>query len=80
MMGKGRFPRMESIEPMIMKVLNMSDSPMTLLSVNYHVNGMAGKTVNLKAVKSSLAFLVESRKVSERLDKENGMTYYKALA
>lgn len=78
-MRKSKVSRTDFVEPMILKILKMSNSPMTTLSINYHVNEMAGKTVNLKVIKSSLTFLVNNNKISERLDRGNGITYYETL-
>ena len=77
MMRKGAVPRIEFVEPMILKILKMSEMPMTVLSINYHINERVGKMINLKVIKNSLTFLVNDKKISERIDKENGIAYFK---
>ena len=78
-MRKGTVPRIDFVEPMILKILKTSEIPMTVLSINYHVNERAGKTINLKVIKNSLTFLVNNKKISERIDKENGISYFKLI-
>jgi hypothetical protein len=78
-MGKRSVPRIGFVEPMILKILKMSEVPMTTLSINYHVNERTGKTINLKVIKSSLASLVSSKKISEGIDDESGVAYYRLV-
>ena len=78
-MAKRSVSRIDFVEPMILKVLKMSESPMTTMSINYHVNEIAGKTVNLKVIKSILTSLVDSKKISEGIDEENGIAYYRLI-
>ncbi len=80
MMRKGKVPYMDFVEPLILKILKMSEMPMTVLSINYHVNERVGKMINLKVIKNSLTFLVDNKKISERIDKENGIAYFKLIA
>ena len=68
------------IEPAILKILKESVEAMSTLGINYRINELAGKVINLNVVRNHLMFLVKSRKVSERLDSDNGVTYYKLLA
>jgi len=70
---------MDFVGPLILKILKMSETPMTLLSINYHVNEKSGKIVNLNIIKSSVRSLVDSNKISERIDKENEIAYYKLI-
>jgi repressor of nif and glnA expression len=76
-MGKRSVPRIDFVEPMILKILEMSKLPMTTLSINYHVNERTGKTINLKVIKNSLASLVSNKKISEGIDEESGIAYYR---
>jgi hypothetical protein len=78
-MGKRSIPRIDFVEPMIIKILKMSKLPMTTLSINYHVNEKTGKTINLKVIKNSLASLVSDKKVSEGIDEDSGIAYYKLV-
>lgn len=78
-MAKRSVPRIDFVEPMILKILKMSKSPMTTMSINYRVNESAGKTVNLKVIKNILTSLVDSKKISEGTNEENGITYYKLI-
>jgi len=70
---------MDFVEPMILKILKMSRIPMSVLSINYHVNERAGKSINLNVIKSNLTFLVSHNKISEKLDRKNGIVYYKLI-
>jgi hypothetical protein len=72
-------PYMDFVEPMILKILKISEIPMSTLSINYRVNERAGKTINLNVVKSNLTFLVNNKKISEKLDEKNGVVYYKLI-
>jgi len=65
---------------MILRILEDAKSPLSTLGVNYMINEAAGRMINLNTVKESLVSLVKSKKVSERLDDENGVTYYKLLS
>jgi hypothetical protein len=67
------------IDPAILKILKESIGPMSTLGVNYRINEIAGKVINLNVIRNHLLFLVKSRKISERLDNENGVTYYTLL-
>jgi hypothetical protein len=79
MMKKNTVPYMDFVGPMILKILKMSKIPMTTLSINYHVNEIAGKTINLNVIKSNLTFFVNHKKISEKIDEENGIAYYKLI-
>lgn len=76
---RGRASSIDFIEPMILKVLKVSEIPMSTLSVNYRVNESARRTINLNVIKNNLTFLVKKRKISEKLDKANGVVYYKLI-
>lgn len=67
------------IEPAILKILKESAVPMSTLGINYRINESVGKVINLNVIRNNLLFLVKSKKISERLDNENGVTYYKLL-
>lgn len=72
-------PGFDFVEPMILKVLKVSEIPMSILSINYRVNEDAGKTINLNVIKNLLTFLVEKNKISEKMDRRNGVVYYKLV-
>ena len=76
---RGRTAGHDFVEPMILKILKESRVPMSTLAVNYRVNESAGRTVNLNVIKNHLTFLVKNKKVSERLDKGNGVVYYRLI-
>jgi len=73
----GRLPGHDFVEPMILSILKVSEIPMSILSINYRVNEGAGRTINLNVIKQRLTFLVGKKKISEKLDKRNGVVYYK---
>ena len=72
----GRAPRQDFVEPMILNILKVSEIPMSTLAINFRVNERAGRTVNLNVIKTNLTFLVDNKKISEKLDKGNGVVYY----
>jgi len=72
-----RAPRQDFVEPMILKILKISEIPMSILAINFRVNERAGRTVNLNDIKNNLTFLVDHKKISQKLDKGNGVVYYK---
>jgi len=72
-------PYMDFVEPMILKILKLSEIPMTPLSINYRVNERFGRAVGMNVIKSNLRFLVNHKKISEKLDKKNGIIYYKSI-
>lgn len=67
------------VEPMILKILEKSMVSMSTLAINYKVNEAAGRTINLNVIKNRLIFLVKNKKIFERFDKENNVTYYKLI-
>lgn len=75
----GRIPSSDFVEPMILKVLKVSEIPMSTLSINYRVNENARRIINLNVIRNRLKFLVEKKKISEKLDKKNGVLYYKLI-
>jgi hypothetical protein len=75
----GRIPRQDFVEPMILKILQVSEIPMSILAINFRVNERAGRTINLNDIKSNLTFLVDHKKISQKLDKGNGVVYYKLI-
>ena len=77
MMG-GR-PGFDFVEPMILNVLKVSEIPMSILSINYRVNESVGRTINLNVIKNRLLFLVGKNKISEKMDRKNGILYYKLI-
>jgi len=72
----GRLPNHDFVEPMILKILEKSLIPMSTLAINYRVNENIGRVINLNIIKSNLAFLVGHKKISEKTNKENRVTYY----
>ena len=70
---------MDFVEPSILKILKVSEIPMTTLSINYRVNEKFGKGIGLNVIKSNLRFLVNHKKISEKIDKSNGIIYYKLI-
>ena len=75
----GWLPGHDFVEPMILNILKVSEIPMSILSINYRVNEGAGRVVNLNIIKQRLMFLMEKKKISEKLDKKNGVVYYKLI-
>ena len=76
---RGRASGHDFVDPMILRILKESKDPMSILGINYRVNGSAGKTINLNIIRNHLLFLVKSKKISQNIDKENGVTYYKLI-
>ncbi len=76
---RGRATGHDFVDPMILDILKESKIPMSILGINYRINGNIGKTVNINAVRNHLLLLVKSKKISENLNKENGVTYYKLI-
>lgn len=73
----GRLPAQDFVEPMILRILRLSEIPMSTLAINYRVNERIGRTINLNVIKNNLTFLVGHKKISGKLDKKNGIVYYK---
>jgi len=67
------------VGPMILKILKVSDIPLTTLAVSFMVNQGMGKIVNMNVIKNHLKFLTENNKISRKLDKGNGILYYKMI-
>jgi repressor of nif and glnA expression len=59
------------IDPMIMDVLQKSESPVQALCVSFKVNEMSGKIINLNVVKNHLEILVEKKKVVKNIKDES---------
>jgi hypothetical protein len=76
---RGRASGHDFVDPMIIKILKESRGPMSILSINYMVNGSAGRTINLNVIRDHLTFLVKSRKISGSLNKSTGVTYYRLV-
>ena len=76
---RGRATGHDFIEPIIIKVLKKSRASSTILGINYMVNEIAGKTINLNVVNEHLMLLVKARKISETLKKSTGVKYYKLI-
>jgi hypothetical protein len=76
---RGRLPGHDFVEPMILKILKISVIPMSTLAINYRVNENVGRTINLNIIKNHLTFLVEHKKISEKMDKGNGVVYYNLI-
>jgi repressor of nif and glnA expression len=67
------------LDPMILKILKESKIPMSTLGINYRINEAVGKTINLNIVRNHLIFLLNNKKISEKIDEEKGVTYYKLV-
>jgi Fe2+ or Zn2+ uptake regulation protein len=76
---RGRVPGHDFVEPMILKILKESRVSMSALAINYRVNEAAGRTINLNVIRNNLILLVKNKKISESLDKENDVIYYKLI-
>ena len=59
------------IDPMIMDVLQKSESPVQALCVSFKVNEMSGQIINLNVVKNHLETLVEKKKVVKNIKDES---------
>ena len=68
------------VDPLILKILRDSKISMSTLGINFRINEAVGRTVNLKVIRDHLIFLVKDKKISESLDEDNGVTYFKLLA
>jgi len=77
---RGRASGHDFVDPMIITILKESKRSMSTLGINYRVNETVGRTINLNVIRDHLLFLVKNKKISESLDKENGVTYYKLIA
>lgn len=76
---RGRASGHDFVDPMILKILKESRVPMSMLGINYRVNGSAGRTINLNVIRDHLLFLVKTKRISESIDRQNGVTYYKLI-
>ena len=76
---RGRASGHDFVDPLILKLLKESKVSMSTLGINYRINELAGRTINLNVIREHLIFLVKSKKISENLNKENGVTYYKFI-
>lgn len=76
---RGRNSGYDFLDPLILKILKESSMPMSTLGVNYRVNENVGRTINLNVIRNHLLFLKKSRKISENINKKNGVVYYKLL-
>jgi len=66
------------LDPLILKILKESKGPMSTLSINYRINEAVRRTINLNIVRNHLIFLLNNKKVSEKIN-ENGVVYYKLV-
>ena len=78
-MMRGRASGHDFVDPMILKILRETKTPLSILGINYMINGFVGRMINVNIVKNHLLFLVRDNKVSESVNKENGVTYYKLI-
>lgn len=76
---RGRTSGHDFVDPLILKLLKESKVPMSTLGINYKVNELVGRTINLNVIRDHLIFLVKNKKIFESLDKENDVTYYKLI-
>lgn len=67
------------VDPMVLKILREAKTPLSLLGINYLINGIVERTINLNIIKNHLIFLVKEKKVSERFNGKNGVTYYELV-
>ena len=67
------------VDPLILKILKESKVSMSTLGINFRVNEVVGRTINLKVIRDHLMFLVKDKKISESLDEENSVAYYKLI-
>jgi len=74
----GRISGFNFVEPTIIRILRESGS-LSMLAINYHVNTSVGRTINLNVIKKNLMFLLNHKKISEKIE-PNGVTYYKLIA
>jgi len=72
----GRSSGYNFVEPTILRILQNSRVSLSTLAISYHVNETIGRTINLNVIKKNLMFLVNHKKISEKLD-PNGVTYYR---
>jgi len=72
----GRISGTDFVEPMILQILKNSLIPMSTLAINYWVNENCGKIINLNVIKNNLAFLVDHKKISQKMNSENRVSYY----
>ena len=76
---RGRVAGNDFVDPIILKILKESKSPMSMLGINYRVNNDASRTINLNVIRNHLLFLMKTKKISESFNKQNGVTYYKLI-
>jgi hypothetical protein len=74
---RGRASGHDFVDPIMLKILQESKVPLSVLGMNYMVNQTVGKTINLGIVKTHLTMLVKDKKISESFDKDKGITFYK---
>jgi len=67
------------VDPLILKILGEAKASMSTLGINFRVNEAIGRTINLKVIRDHLMFLVKDKKISESMDKENNVSYYKLI-
>lgn len=76
---RGRTSGMDFVDPMILKILRESKISMSTLAINYRINEQVGKTVNLNVIRNHLIFLVRDKKISESVNRQSGIAYYKQV-
>ena len=67
------------MDPMVLKILRETRTRLSILGINYLINGIVGRTINLNVVKNHLLFLVKDKKISENVNKESGIAYYRLI-
>lgn len=72
---RGRNSDYYFIEPMIIKILESTEIPVQTLFVNFKINEMSGKIINLNVVKRHLEKLVEKKRVVKNKNKDEIVFY-----
>ena len=72
---RGRSSDYSFIDPMIIDILEKSETPVQALCVSFKINEMSGKIINLNVVKNHLEDLVEKRKVVKNINKDESIFY-----
>jgi repressor of nif and glnA expression len=60
---------------MIIDILEKSEAPMQTLGISFKINEIAGRIINLNAVKNHLETLVEKKKLVKSISKDEIVFY-----
>ena len=63
------------IDPMIIKILEKSETPLQALCVNFRINEISGKLISLNVVKRHLKDLVEKKKIVKNINEDERIFY-----